>query len=103
MAFMHNESDDKLNEQLERLTRIVEEDHRLIKGMYARARWASAFRIVYWAVIVFAAFGTYVYVQPYIDSFKEAYQSVNQFRNSVTGQSGFFEQFFKAAATTTPR
>lgn len=99
IAFMNDQYDDndKLNEQLEKLTRLVEEDHKLIKGMYARARWASAFRIVYWAIIVLAAFGTYVWLQPYVEKFKEAYESVSQFRTGVTGESGFFEQFFKGS------
>lgn len=97
---MDNRYDDKLEEQLDRLTKMVEEDHKLIKGMYARARWASAFRIIYWAIILLAALGAYVYLQPYIDSFKEAYESVNQFRTTLTGKSGFFEQFFNASTAT---
>jgi hypothetical protein len=100
MAPMDNGHDDRLEEQLEKLTKMVEEDHKLIKGIHARARWASAFRIVYWGVILLAALGAYVYVQPYIDSFKEAYESVNQFRTSVTGESGFFERFFRTSTTT---
>ncbi len=97
---MDSGHDDKLNEKIENLTRMVEEDHKLIRGMYTRARWASVFRIVYWGIIILAALGTYVYIQPYIDSFKEAYQSVNQFRTSVTGESGFFEKFFGGSTST---
>jgi hypothetical protein len=100
MALMDSEHNDKLEEKLEKLTRMVEEDHKLIKGMYTRARWATVFRVIYWGVIVLAALGAYVYIQPYIDSFKEAYQSVNEFRTSVTGESGFFERFFEGSATT---
>ena len=99
---MDNQHDDKLNDKLEKLTRIVEEDHKMLKGVYTRMRIGSAFRIVYWGLILLAALGAYVYIQPYIDSFKEAYESVNQFRTSVTGDSGFLERFF-GGSTTTPR
>jgi hypothetical protein len=100
MALMDSEHDDKLNEKLEKLTRLVEEDHKLIKGMYVRARWTNFFRIVYWGIIILAALGAYVSLQPYIDSFKEAYQSVNQYRTGVTGESGFFQKFFGDVATS---
>jgi hypothetical protein len=104
IAFMDNGHDDKLEEKLEKLTKIVEEDHKMIKGVYTRMRISSAFRIIYWALIILAALGAYVWVRPYIDSFKEAYDSVNQYRTSITGKSGFFSTMLeKWFGTSTPQ
>jgi hypothetical protein len=91
IAFMDDEHNDTLEEKLDRLTELVEEDHKLIRGMYTRARWASFFRIVYWVVIVLAAFGTYVWLEPYVNRLKDAYDSVSK--------GGFIEQFFKTSTS----
>jgi hypothetical protein len=102
----NNECDDKLNEQLERLSRVVEEDHKLLKGMYKRARWANAFRITYWSIIVLAALGAYVWLQPYVDRLKGAYNSITHFTSGM-GDNGSadgvflkIKEFFVTASTT---
>lgn len=99
IAFMDEEHNDTLEEKLDKLTELVEKDHELIRGMYTRARWASFFRIVYWAVIVLAAFGAYVWLQPYVDNLKGAIDSFNQFRLDVSSDDGFVGKILKVGST----
>jgi hypothetical protein len=94
--------DGELEDKIDKIAELVEEDHKLIKGMHSRMRLASAFRIIYWIIIALAAFGAYVSIQPYVDNFKNTYNSVNQFRTGITGDTGFFKKFF-VGGTTTPR
>lgn len=93
---MDDEQNGTLEEKLDKLTEMVEEERRMIKGIYTRARWATFFRVVYWSVIVLAAFGAYVWLQPYVDRIKETLDSFNQFRVDVSGENGFVDKFFKS-------
>jgi hypothetical protein len=84
---------DDLEKKLETLTKIVEEDHKMIKGIYIRSRLASFVRILYWAVIILAAFGSYYFISPYLQSLREAYDSIIEVKGSLDPSK--ISDFFK--------
>ncbi len=46
---------------------LVKENHLILKSMRRNARIASFLRVIYWLIILGTAFGTYYFIQPYID------------------------------------
>ncbi len=51
---------------LERTNKLAEENNRLLRSMLRNARWSVAFRVAYWAIILFLSVGAYYAIQPYM-------------------------------------
>ena len=68
----------EMNEKLNRILKIVEEDHKLIRKMYKAQRMRTVFRIIYWALFIGISLGTYYYVQPYLVRLLDVYDSIFQ-------------------------
>ncbi len=97
---MHEEFDQKL----ERLTKMVEEDHQMIRSLYTRARINSILRIIYLILIVGAAVGAYYFIEPYLTKVMEIYNSVKNTQANFNPQ-GIFEWFttLLSHSTSSPR
>lgn len=64
-------------ELLERTLIISEENNKILKGMRRAGRFATAFRIFYWLVIIGLGFGAYYFIEPYVDQFNSVYSQFN--------------------------
>ena len=52
---------------LKETAELVKENHSILKSIRRSNRISSFFRAIYWLIIVGTAFGTYFFLQPYID------------------------------------
>ncbi len=89
---------------------LVEENNRILKGLQSTARWNRFFVFLKWLVIIGITFGTYYFIEPYlnqaistysgfkteIDSLQKARSDIPSFLNKLLNRSAATE------ATTTP-
>jgi hypothetical protein len=61
---------------LKEIQQMTEENNKILKKMNRKAFWASISSLMYWVVIIGASLGAYYYLEPYVDKFKETYQTV---------------------------
>lgn len=73
-------------DDFERLEKLVEDNHRMLKDLHRSMRISRFFTILYWAAIIAIGLGAYYYVQPFIEPFLKTGQSV--FQNIKDVQSG---------------
>lgn len=71
-------------ELLTKSIKLAEENNKMLRGMRRSARFASFLRIVYWLIILGAAFGTYYFVQPYLDAVIKSYTQMQKNVEAVT-------------------
>ncbi len=74
--------DDK--ETLARILELAEDTNKVMHKMRRVQRWASVWSSLYWIIIIALAIGSFYYIQPFIDSFVHAYQSVVGTNSSAT-------------------
>lgn len=74
---------------LERTYRLAEENNDMLRSLRRYQRLGSAFRVLYWALIILTSVGAYYFVQPYIQAasglYGNASDSVSQFRELLSG------------------
>ena len=87
--------DEDLKEKIDRLEKIVEEDHKMIRSLYVRARIASGLRIFYWTIILILAISSYYYVQPYVAELRSVYDNLQSVQRNFNNPSvgDFFDKF----------
>jgi hypothetical protein len=68
-----------LNESI----KLGEENNKILRSMRRSARFASFFRLMYWLLIIGAAFSTYYFVQPFIAPLVKTYNDIQQGVNNV--------------------
>ncbi len=68
--------DPNTNQLLRSILEQVEENNKLLKKMHRSVIVGRVFRIIYWVVIIGVAFGSYYFIQPYIDGVLGAYSSL---------------------------
>ncbi len=64
-------------EMLKKTLELEEENHKMLKRMERRDRWARIFKIFYWLIIVGTALGAYYFLQPYIKILEETIKTVS--------------------------
>ena len=60
------------------------DNHRILKGLQRNMRWSRGLRVVYWLVIIGGALGAYYYIQPFVDSLREGFGSIQTGAGGVT-------------------
>ena len=70
------------NGDLDKILEITKENNKILCSMQRSARIDRFFKIIYWALILGSLFGTYYYIQPYIDQLLKLYNKVNSTSNS---------------------
>lgn len=50
----------------------------MLRSMRRSARFSSFLGLIYWILILAAAFGTYYFIQPYLDAVIKSYISMQQ-------------------------
>jgi Trk-type K+ transport system membrane component len=84
--------DDHLEEKLDKLTKTVEEDHKMIRSLYVRARLASILRIIYLLIIIGTAVGAYYFLDPYLKKIMDLYDGIKGAQSTFASSSVL--QFF---------
>jgi len=60
---------------LERTYKLAEENNEILRKIRRAGRWQIAFRVFYWAVIIFLTVGAYYLIQPYVDAVREVFDA----------------------------
>lgn len=76
MVAMDERGNRDLKKILEENTKIARENHRLLKKIYRSIKWAGFFRMVYWTVLLGSAVGAYYFIQPFIDTAQNSFNSI---------------------------
>ncbi len=63
-------------ELLEKTYEMVEENNHILKSIRRANRWSAFFRIFYWIIIIGASIGVFYFLQPYVDTVFNAYQTL---------------------------
>ncbi len=70
---------------LEATFALAEDNNKMLHKIRSTQNWASFMRILYWVIIIGIAFGSFYYLQPYVDQvqsiFKETGTTFNQLKN----------------------
>jgi len=70
-------------ELLKKSIELSEESNKILRSMRRATRWNNVFRVIYWIVILGAAFGAYYFIQPYVSAVTDAYTGIKSDINSV--------------------
>lgn len=82
---MDSDSNPKLDELLE----LTRENNSILRGLRRAQRFATVARVLYWLVILGIGFGSYYYLQPYLDQAMNLYtQSQNTLHDLQTNFNG---------------
>ena len=55
---------------------LARDNNKILHGMRRSARWGTAFRVLYWFVILGGLAISWYYVQPYLETLLKAYTQV---------------------------
>ncbi len=61
------------NDKLEEILELTKENNRILHSLRGAQRRASAFRLLYWLVIIGLGFGAFYYIQPYLEQIMSVY------------------------------
>jgi hypothetical protein len=70
---------------INRVVSLAEENNKLLRAMRRSARIASFMRALYWLIILASIFGTYYFIEPYIDAITESYAGMKDNIANVKG------------------
>jgi len=77
------ESEHQQIEELKQLVRrnieLSQDIAKTVHSMYRTQRWSSVFRVVRILVLIVVAGGLYLYLQPYADQIRAAYEQIKNF------------------------
>lgn len=60
----------ELQKLLQKNTKIVGDNNRLLRSMHRSMQWGRFVRVIYWVIIIGSALGVYYYVEPIIGSLR---------------------------------
>ena len=80
--------DSKDRTHLEQILKLTEENNKLLAKLYRSLWWSRAWKIVYWAVIIGIAFGSFYFLKPYVDKVQALLGSVGKEVNVVQKVKG---------------
>lgn len=75
--------DPELKDLLQKNLEASKETLDVVKGMRSTQRWGSFFVVVKWAIIIAISFGSYYYIQPYLNQMLDAYGVLNNSLNDL--------------------
>ncbi|MDD5050865.1 MAG: hypothetical protein PHV93_03980 [Candidatus Pacebacteria bacterium] len=77
--------DPEIKTLLEKNLALSQENNSLLQKMNRRAKWGTATRVVYWVIILGITFGSFYYLQPYINQVISLYSKASSTLNSFSG------------------
>ncbi len=75
-------------ELLKETAELTKENNKILKSMRRHARFASFFRVIYWAIIIGSAVGAYYFVKPFVDPVISGIDSIQQNIQEVKEATG---------------
>ena len=81
MILSMNEGLDSLQAQITKLSALVEENNAMLKSIQRRARMTILISSIKWFVILGITFGSFIFLQPYLDKAFSAYNSLSELTN----------------------
>jgi hypothetical protein len=69
---MDTEDRDKFDELLD----LTRENNKILRSMHRRFIWGQVMTILYWLIILGAAGWAYIYFQPYLVKYMNAYETI---------------------------
>jgi monomeric isocitrate dehydrogenase len=79
----------EINEKLGELQSMMEDNQRMVRSLYSKAKWATVLSVFKWILIIGVTVGSFYYIQPFIEKFMVAFDSISG--NSTTGLSSIFK------------
>ncbi len=70
-------------EMLYRTVELAEENNKILRKMRRSALISNVLTLLYWFIIISAAFGAYYFIQPYLDVIIKSYNGMSDSLNSV--------------------
>ncbi len=68
-----------LHEKIDELTTLAEENNRMVKNLYQRARMATVVIFIKWFVIIGLTVGSLYFIQPYLEAVSGVYSGISNF------------------------
>lgn len=75
----------EIHEKLDELTKLVEENQRMTRSLYQRARMATVVVAIKWILIIVITLGSLYYIQPYLEGALKAYTDAAGFIDNFKG------------------
>ena len=75
----------KVLEKLNQLSKKVDKNTDIVKDLRSHNRWAFFFKIVYWGFLIAIGYGAWQLIQPVLDSFSSAIDTISQTGESLKG------------------
>ncbi len=69
---------------------LGEENNAILRRLQRTARWGTFFKVFYWTVIIAISFGTYFFLQPYVEKLQQVYGNNVQ---TITNLKQAFDKF----------
>jgi len=82
-----NEGLESLQAEVRKLTALVEENHTMLKSIQRRARVSILLSSIKWLFILGVTFGSFFFLQPYLDSLMETYSSISTLSNPFSSEA----------------
>jgi len=73
-----------VDKELTKIRELVETNNRILKNLQTRARLHTVFQAIKWVVIILAALGIYTFIQPFLQSLIDVYQSIQESAATIT-------------------
>lgn len=80
-----NEGLEALAAQIKKLQQTVDENHAMLVSVQRRARLAILFSGLKWIVILGITFGSFFYLQPYLEQLMNTYTSLGSITDTFAG------------------
>lgn len=85
-------------DDFERLEKLVEDNHRMLKSMHRSMQIGRVFSVLYWVAIIGIGLGAYYYIQPFIEPIlstgKDAFQNIKDVQEGLNKTSLDIPQIF---------
>ena len=83
--------DSRDRKTLERVLKLSEENHRMVKKLYRSWIWGKIITVVYWLIVIGVGFGAYYFLQPYIEGIKDLFSGLtNPVKGATESVIGIF-------------
>lgn len=75
---------------IERLTKLAEENNRMLRKLHRSLLIGRIFRIIYWVIIIGVAVGVFYFLQPYYEGALNFYDNLTNTQEEFGGFSNLF-------------
>lgn len=80
-----NEGLEDLTAHIKKLQQTVDENHAMLVSVQRRARLSILFSGIKWVVIIGITFGSFFFLQPYLEQLQSTYSSIGSITDSFAG------------------